>query len=248
MELPLLGGGSGPTVLLCAATAFEARLLGGALGCAAARRQEPHPGPRIVLVRVGVGVARPPALAPPGVPSSVTALLSVGLCGGLAPAGVPGTVVVATAIQDADGGKAPCHAGWVALAGRAAAEAGIPVLGGPLLWSPRVLVSVEEKRAAAATGAVAVDMESGPLSRVAADRGLRFAAVRVVLDGPEERLPRSLPGLIGPGGDVGTGGFLALFLRRPILAVSLLALAGRGRRGLDALGRVLASVLAEPQD
>lgn len=248
MELSLLGGGSGPTVLLCAATAFEARLLGRSVGCAPGQRQEAHPGPRIVLVRVGVGVARPPALPPTGVPSSVTALLSIGLCGGLAPAAVPGTVVVATAIQDADGGMWPCHAGWVALAGRAATEAGIPVLGGPLLWSPRLLVSLEEKRAAAATGAVAVDMESGALSRIAAERGLRFAAVRVVLDGPEERLPRSLAGLIGPGGDVGAGGFLALFLRRPVLAVSLLALAGRGRRALDNLGRVLASVLAEPQD
>jgi hypothetical protein len=106
---------------------------------------------------------------------------------------------------------------------------------------------VEEKRAAAATGAVAVDMESGPLSRLAAGRGLLFAAVRVVLDGPEDRLPRSLPGLIGPGGDMGSGRFLALLLRRPILAVSLLALAGRGRRALGALGRVLASMLAEPQ-
>ncbi|HEU5393355.1 MAG TPA: hypothetical protein VFV36_01000 [Candidatus Methylomirabilis sp.] len=248
MELSLLGGGSGPTVLLCAATAFEARLLGRSVGCAPGQRQETHSGPRIVLVRVGVGMARPPALPPPGVPSSVTALLSVGLCGGLVARAAPGTVVVATAVEEADGGRRPCHAGWAALAGRAAAEAGIPVLGGPLLWSPRLLGSAEEKRAAAATGAVATDMESGPLSRLAAARGLPFAALRVVLDGPGEPLPRALPALIGPGGDVGAGRLLALFLRRPILAVSLLALAGRGRRALGALGSVLAGVLAEPQD
>jgi len=32
VELPLLGGGSGPTVLLCTATAFEARLLARSVG------------------------------------------------------------------------------------------------------------------------------------------------------------------------------------------------------------------------
>jgi len=247
VELPLLGGGSGPTVLLCAATAFEARLLAGALGCAPGRRAEAHPGPRIVLVRVGVGATRLPVFPPSGVPSSVTALLGVGLCGGLAPAAAPGTVVVATTVQEAEGESCSCHAGWAALAGRAAVGAGVPVLAGPVLWSPRLLLTPKEKAASAAAGAVAVDMESGPLLRFAAGRGLPFASIRAVLDGPGERLPAALPNLLGPGGEVGSGRFLALALRRPIQALTLVALAGRGRRALSALGKVLESVLAEPE-
>ncbi len=247
MELPLLGGGSGPTVLLCAATAFEARLLARSVGLAPGQRPEPHLGPRVVLIRVGVGAPRLPALPPPGVPTPVTAILGVGLCGGLGPRSAPGTVVVATAIQDAGGGKRPCHAGWGALAHRAAVAAGIPVVGGPVLWSPHLLLTPEEKAAAAATGAVAVDMESGPLFTIAAGRGLPFAALRVVLDGPGDRLPPALPGLLGPGGEVRVGRLLALLVRTPAQAISLVALAGRGRRALGALGRVLATVLAEPQ-
>lgn len=247
MELPLLGGGSGPTVLLCAATAFEARLLARSVGLAPGRRPEPHPGPRIVLTQVGVGAPRLPALPPPGVLGPVTALLGVGLCGGLVRAAAPGTVVVATAIQDAAGGRKPCHAGWGALAHRAAVTAGIPVLGGPILWSPRLLLTPEEKAAAAATGSVAADMESGPLSGLAAGRGMPFASLRVVLDGPGEPLPPALPALLGPGGEVGGRRLLALLVKTPALAVSLVVLAGRGRRALGALGAVLARVLAEPQ-
>jgi len=110
-----------------------------------------------------------------------------------------------------------------------------------------LLLTPEEKAAAAGTGAVAADMESGPLLSLAAGRGLPFAALRVVLDGPEEALPGALPALVGPGGEVGGGRLLALLVKTPALAVSLVALAGRGRRALAALGTVLARVLAVPQ-
>jgi hypothetical protein len=116
-----------------------------------------------------------------------------------------------------------------------------------VLWSPRLLLGPAEKAAAAATGAVAVDMESGPLSAFAADRGLPFTALRVVLDGPGEALPPALAELIGPGGQVRGRRALGLLATRPGLAVALVALAGRGRRALGALGRVLARVLAEPR-
>lgn len=137
--------------------------------------------------------------------------------------------------------------GWGALAHRAAVTAGIPVLGGTILWSPRLLLTPEEKAAAAATGSVAADMESGPLSGLAAGRGMPFASLRVVLDGPGEPLPPALPALLGPGGEVGGRRLLALLVKTPALAVSLVVLAGRGRRALGALGAVLARVLAEPQ-
>lgn len=177
----------------------------------------------------------------------MTALLGVGLCGGLAAAAAPGTVVVATAIEGSGGARRHCHAGWGAMAHRAAVAERVPVLGGPVLWSPRLLLGPEEKATAAATGAVAVDMESGPLSAFAADRGLPFAALRVVLDGPGETLPPALADLLGPGGEVRGRRVLALLGTRPGLAVALVALAGRGRRALTALGKVLAGVLAEPR-
>jgi nucleoside phosphorylase len=53
---------------------------------------------------------------------------------------------------------------------------------GPILTSDRVLASAAEKRVAGATGALAVEMEAGPLARWARDRDVHFAHLRVVLD------------------------------------------------------------------
>lgn len=49
----------------------------------------------------------------------------------------------------------------------------------------------DEKRALAADGVTAVDMESGPLARWAANRGIPFIALRVVLDPVGTDLPFS---------------------------------------------------------
>jgi len=49
----------------------------------------------------------------------------------------------------------------------------------------------DEKRALAADGVTAVDMESGPLARWAANRGIPFIALRVVLDPVGTHLPFS---------------------------------------------------------
>jgi len=60
---------------------------------------------------------------------------------------------------------------------------------GPVLTSERVLITVADKEAGRATGAVAVEMEAGPLARWAADRGLPFVHLRVVLDPATSALP-----------------------------------------------------------
>jgi hypothetical protein len=60
---------------------------------------------------------------------------------------------------------------------------------GPVLTSDRVLSTVEDKEAGAALGAVAVEMEAGPLARWAAARGVPFVHLRIVLDPYNSALP-----------------------------------------------------------
>lgn len=60
---------------------------------------------------------------------------------------------------------------------------------GPVLTSDRLLTTVQAKRAAAVSGALAVEMEAGPLARWANSRGVPFLHLRVVLDPLDGALP-----------------------------------------------------------
>ena len=83
----------------------------------------------------------------------------------------------------------------------------------------------DEKRALAADGVAAADMESGPLARWAADRGIPFIALRVVLDPVGALLPFSAD-----------RPFSISFLRHPVAA-------GRVACHAIAAGRVLGTAV-----
>jgi hypothetical protein len=80
----------------------------------------------------------------------------------------------------------PATAAWAA---RLAATQRRKLHIGSILTSPRVLVRASEKRAAGATGALAVEMEAGPLARWAGRHGVPFVHLRVVLDPVSSSLP-----------------------------------------------------------
>jgi hypothetical protein len=73
----------------------------------------------------------------------------------------------------------------------AALASEVPLEHGDLLTVPAALESPEAKLAAAtATSAVAVDMESWAIAAAAARAGVPFVALRVVVDGAADALPR----------------------------------------------------------
>jgi adenosylhomocysteine nucleosidase len=136
----------------------------------------------------GAGAAAERLLA-----EGATALVSFGLCGGLAPTLRPGALLVPHYVL-AD------SATFITDAGLAAA------LGG---WSAEVLLAVaapvataEAKRVLfAQTGAVGIDVESGAVARVAARHGIPFAVLRAVCDPADMDLPPlALIALNGQGG------------------------------------------------
>jgi adenosylhomocysteine nucleosidase len=114
------------------------------------------------------------------------AIISFGVAGGLAPGLAPGALLVARSII-ADGERFDADPAWsLALA---------KVLGAALVD----FAGVDEPVAGSAgkqalhkrTGAHAVDMESHIAAKVAADRNLPFAALRVVADPAERHLPHA---------------------------------------------------------
>lgn len=100
----------------------------------------------------------------------LSALISAGYAGGLIAPAMPGAVIVDTTDSRLDA----CLP--AAPRGRIVAAVG-------MIKTPE-----DRARLAAATGGVAVDMESAAVADVAARRGLPFAAVRAITDGPESRL------------------------------------------------------------
>lgn len=118
-----------------------------------------------------------------------------GWCGGLVPELRVGDLVLADATILAEGDDAlrrishsPSEA--VLAQTRSLAERlDRPLIVGPALTSDHVLVSVEQKQAGAASGAVAVEMEAGPLARWSVTRSVPFVHLRVVLDPLGSPLP-----------------------------------------------------------
>ena len=172
----------GAGLMVLAPLGFEAR---------AVRRGLPPPGIDVRIERTGMGPRRARAAARRAATIPSRAVAVAGVCGALDPTLRPGDVVVATEIRGPDGTTVLPGAGILLAAVRAL---GLSATMGPIV-SMDHLVSGRERRELAATGAVAVDMESAWLAPAAGDRPL--AVLRVVSDTPRRGLlhaPATVPG------------------------------------------------------
>jgi len=150
----------------------------------------------LLLVEPGMGPESAETLLPHVEPLELQAMWIFGWCGGLMPELTVGDLVLAdgTIFSDRVGGPVtrlphPPPAPLVAQVRRLAEALGLRMVVGPVLTSDKVLATVEQKRIGASTGAVAVEMEAGPLARWAVARGVRFVHLRVVLDPVTSVLP-----------------------------------------------------------
>jgi hopanoid-associated phosphorylase len=152
------------------------------------------------------------------VASRPSGLLSIGLAGGLAPDLAVGQLVVGTAVGDHPGDQ-----NWAARL--LAANPG--AVSGPVAGVATPAASTSEKAALhAATGAIAVDMESHIVAEVAAAHGLPFAILRVIGDSASDTLPAAARVPLRPDGGVAMPAVLAAVARRPWEIPALIRLAG----------------------
>jgi len=124
----------------------------------------------------------------PEVPSLI---VSTGFCGGLVPTLHSGKLVLAEAIEQS--GKAiPVDPALFAQAKEALRAARLDFVCGPIRSSDRVVQTKEEKHRLQTKGAIAVDMESGPLARWAREKRFDFLCLRAVLDAVDQELPLTM--------------------------------------------------------
>ena len=133
------------------------------------------------------------------VAAGVGALLSWGVAGGLDPALGRGAVLLPAEVlrPAAGGGPLPLQRFATCRSWRARLDAALAprvrVACGALLTSALPLGTAQIKaQMFQETRAVAIDMESAAVAAVAADHGLPFVALRVILDTARDSLPASL--------------------------------------------------------
>jgi hopanoid-associated phosphorylase len=145
-------------------------------------------------------------------------LLSIGLAGGLAPDLAVGQLVVGNAVGDH-----PADLNWATRL--LAANPG--AVSGPVAGVATPAASTAEKAALhAATGAIAVDMESHIVAEVGAAHGLPFAILRVIGDSAADTLPAAARVPLRPDGGIAMPPVLAAVARRPWEIPALIRLAG----------------------
>ncbi len=159
--------------------------------------------------------------------SGCTTLVSFGLAGALDPSLRPGDLVLPESIHAEC--ILPVDLDWRNRL-RQRLPAHLSVASGILAASSQVLTSAGAKRGLAeATGACAVDMESGAVAEVAASAGIPFLAVRVIADPVEFSPPPALLNAVRPDGSADLARLLALLLQGSVTLGTLLRLAAQLR-------------------
>ncbi len=156
------------------------------------------------------------------------ALISFGVCAGLDPALVAGAIVVPERVLTLAGECFAADRALVAALGGANA--------GALLASDAIIGKRTQKaRLFAATGAAALDMESGAVARAAVRCGIPFAVFRAVADPAARDLPPAAEAAFGAGGSIDYLRLIASLVANPGQIPALIALAREMRAAMRAL-------------
>ena len=199
----------------------------------------------VLLAWTGMGRQRAEASATAVlVRCQVTAVLSIGFSGALKGQLEVGDLVLASELigTDPPGNEIepaiyePNH-GLLCAATEALDATTRSVVAGPTATTPGIIATpADKRRLGRRTGAIAVDMESYWVARLASERGLPFLALRVISDAQADLVP-DLHQILDADGNPSARRLAPHLIREPGGLVALLRLAwnaGRARRALTA--------------
>jgi adenosylhomocysteine nucleosidase len=192
----------------------------------------------------GVGLERARALAGRLLDAGATALVSWGIAAGLDPRLAAGALVLPERVIGVEGTAYRVAVEWhdrlrARLASAGEVSVGLLISTGDVVETPAAKRALLERH-----GAVAADMESSAVARVAAERGVPFVALRAIADPAGGRAPGWVARLLDPSGRVPVGRALGQALLHPRDWVALVALALHFRTARRALRRAGPALLA----
>ena len=209
----------------------------------------------VIVVTGGIGPRRTQRTMDQFLTMPFSSVFSIGCAGALVPGLTTGQLVLAADVSmhvmneemradEIHLQRFPVDPQLLAYTRTAAVKAGVPTADGSLFTSPKVLFTPEEKaRHGRETGAIAVEMESGVHAAFAAQRGLPFLVLRVILDGVDMRLPM-VKGLTTPDGDVRAFKAALHVVTHPHHLPSLLALKRSRAAAAHSLARLCSTLFA----
>ena len=200
----------------------------------------------VLLCVSGIGAAAARDASEALIAAGAGALASWGVGAGLSAAATVGTVVLGDRVVDLSSPPSErvellSSASW---SDRlfARLSSAIKVLRGPIASTDRVLCSVADKRTAGLTGAVAADMETAAVARVAHRAGVPWIAIRAVSDAADEVLPLSAIQAIDSRGRVRLSRLIAGLTHHPADLLRLPKVARSFGAALQSLRVVSAAV------
>jgi adenosylhomocysteine nucleosidase len=203
-----------------------------------------------MLAVSGIGQKAAAAAAAVLVDAGVSALMTFGMAGGLDPQLRAGALLLPAEILALDGARRLRYVTASAWRERLSARLGAAraVVRGDVLTSLEPVETAADKAALFRdTGAVAVDMESAAVARVAAEHRMPFLCVRVVVDTAADAVPRAVAAASRLG-SVQVGRLLRGLAGAPGDVIGLLKLAGRYQVALRVLRAVARSGSLAPSE
>lgn len=187
----------------------------------------------VIAVAGGGDEARLARLIEAAIAEGVRGIISFGIAGALKPGLKPGTCIVGSSVI---GGEQsfPADERWTSRMLASLPDA----VGGVVAGMSKAIADVSAKAAIHnATGAVAVDMESHVVARVARERSLPFAVLRMIADTAGQRLPPAAVNGLKPDGSPDIAGVLKSLASEPGQLPDLIRTALATRRAMNGLLR-----------
>jgi hopanoid-associated phosphorylase len=196
----------------------------------------------VLVVYAGAGCQNAGAAAELLVAKGAGRLISWGCAAGLSLALRAGDLVLADTIMGLDHVKIAVDADWHAHSKQVLAKSCV-VHTGCLLTTPQLVASSKDKKQLhLKSGAVALDMESVAIAKVAQQHALPFLAIRVIADSVDTSLPHAVNKALNGQGDVVMKTLLLSIAKNPVEIPRLIRLGLNFRAAKITLKQVAAQL------
>ncbi|MEQ1560090.1 MAG: phosphorylase [Methyloglobulus sp.] len=199
----------------------------------------------ILVVYSGAGAEHAYAAAELLVKQGATCLFSWGCAAALISAFQPGDLVLANRCVDANQKQIGLSSDddLLHIKQGLLKYLSVPIHIGKLAESKHIVASsVEKAQIAAATGVIALDMESAAIAKVAELHGIPFLAVRAIADPLDMNLPKAVSYALNNQGEVVLSKLIAYLLGHPAELPGLIKLGLHFHRAKKTLKRVAAEL------